>query len=147
MTTATAPIPVEGSIQSSGGRRLLILTARLEGHDTFLTCSLHLGSEKIAVRVMTFDDMTVLLPNPGTAELPDAPWAGTLQLRTGRRDLDMPLDLASAAQQQGVLLSALDEAEMRYATTYLEESSTTAIRQARVAAILFPLPRRPGACS
>jgi hypothetical protein len=147
MTTATVPIPVEGTIQSSGGRRLLILTARLEGHDTFLTGSLHVGSEKIAVRVMTFDDMTVLLPDPSAPQLPDTAWAGILQLRTGRRDLDMPPDLASAAQQQGVLLSALDEPEMRYATTYLGEASTAAIRQARIAAILAPLPRRPGACS
>lgn len=145
MTTETAPIAVEGTVQSADGRRLLILTARLDGHDTFLTGNLALGTEQITVRVMTFDDMTVLLPDQDTASLPEAAWTGTLHLRHGRRHQHIPADLAIAAQQQGALLSALDEPEMRYATTYLGEATTPDIRHARIAAILAPLPQVPGA--
>lgn len=147
MKAPGAPITVEGTVQTTDGRTLLILTARLEGHDTFLTGSLDLGTEQITVRVMTFDDMTVLLPEHDSPWLPAAEWTGTLCLRHGRRHQHVPSDLAAAANEQGTLLSALDEPEMRYATTYLDEATTPQIRQARIAAILDPLPRLPGARS
>jgi hypothetical protein len=145
MTTAARAIVVEGHVQSAEGRKLLILTTRLEGHDTFLTGRLTLSTEQIPVRIMTFDDTTVLLPEQETSDLPDGAWAGYLHLRPGRRNRHVPPDLATAARCQGVLLSALDEPEMRYATTYLGEASTPDIRQARIAAILAPLPQLPGA--
>jgi hypothetical protein len=147
MNTLDTPISVEGSVQTADGRTLLILASRLEGHDTFLTGTLDLGAEQITVRVMTFDDMTVLLPDHDASPPSTSAWTGALRLRRGRRQERVPADLAAAASEQGILLSALDEPEMRYATTYLDEATTPQIRQARIAAILGPLPQLPGARS
>ncbi|WEH40966.1 hypothetical protein [Streptomyces sp. AM 2-1-1] len=41
---------------------------------------------------------------------------------------------------EGRSLEALDEAELRYVLTFLAESTTTTIRQARVEAIVSALP-------
>lgn len=49
-------------------------------------------------------------------------------------------DRQETAVHEGRSLATLDEAELRYVLTFLSESTTTAVRQARVAAIVSALP-------
>ncbi|MFC8010996.1 hypothetical protein [Streptomyces cinereoruber] len=121
-----------------------MLDSRLEGHDTFLTGSLTLHGHDIPVRITTLDDSTTLQPTqPLPANLPEK-WLALLHLRHGQRPRDVPDDLRAAASTAGRDLDALDEAELRYALTFLGEATTAAIRTERLAAIVTGLPTLEG---
>lgn len=136
---------VSGTITHDSGGALLVLSQRLDGHDTFLTGQLQLGSaQPMAVRILTFDDVTVLRV-AGHSPPSNAPWAGILHLPHGWRSRLIPDDLSDAAAAASRGLGTLDEAELRYALTFLSEASSSAIRQARIEAIISTLPQSHGA--
>lgn len=133
-------LKVSGTAQDRDGSVLLVLDSRLEGHDTFLAGHLDLdGGHSLPVRIITLDEITVLRP-AGQTVLRPGRWAGSLRLRHGLRPVAIPADLADSAASQGRAISALDDAETRYAVTFLGEASTPDIRAARVAAIVNALP-------
>ena len=137
-------LQVSGTAQQREGAWLLVLDERLEGHDTFLASSVEIdGGQRLAVRVLTFDDVTVLHPATAIALEPGT-WSGQLHLRHGLRTPDFPADLAAAAQTHGRALDGLDEAEARYAVTFLSEATTAQIRSDRIEAIICALPIAPG---
>ena len=141
MPRTSLSLPVEGSVGCTPDGPLLVLTERLGGHDTFLSGRLDLDGTNIPVRIMTLDDVTVLHPtNPGTVPALRARWSGTLHLPHGLRPQTAPGDLESAAEAEGRILGALDDAELRYALTFLSEATTREIRTARIAAIVSALP-------
>ncbi|MEV0394149.1 hypothetical protein [Polymorphospora rubra] len=134
-------LPITGTVAAVSNGTLLVLSERLDGHDTFLTGQLHLPNTRpVQVQILSFDDVTVLrLLDP--SHLPPAgPWAGILQLPHGWRPRSVPNDLVTAVRVARRDLTALDEAERRYALTFLAEASTPAIRRARIDAIVRALP-------
>ncbi|MFE1348508.1 hypothetical protein [Streptomyces sp. NPDC058757] len=134
------PVPVQGRTVHAPTGSLLLLDARLEGHDTFLTGTLTVAGHDLAVRIITLDDSTTLQPvHPLPAALP-AQWTAALHLRHGQRDRRIPEDLRTAADIAGRDLGALDDAELRYALTFLGEATTPAIRADRVGVIVRSLP-------
>ncbi|MEU7581989.1 hypothetical protein AB0B50_30875 [Streptomyces sp. NPDC041068] len=141
MPSTSLNLPVTGTVSHGPDGPLLVLSERLDGHDTFLKGSLDVGSSSVPVRILTLDDVTVLRPADHSA-VPDlgAGWQGTLRLPHGLRPQAIPPDLQEVAAEEGRSLEALDEAELRYVLTFLSESTTTAIRQARVEAIVSALP-------
>jgi hypothetical protein len=133
-------LKVAGTVQARDGSVLLVLDSRLEGHDTFLAGLLDLGDgASIPVRIITLDEMTVLCPADPATVCPGR-WSGSLRLRHGLRPVVIPADLADAAAREGRAVSGLDDAETRYAVTFLGEASTLGIRAARIAAIVSALP-------
>ena len=121
---------------------LLVLSARLSGHDTFLSGTLEVGEERLPVRIHTLDDVTVLRlaadrawSGPAAGE-----WSGTLLLSHGARTLSPPEDLTALARDARRDLASLDEAELRYAVTFLGEATTPEIRAARARVIVDALP-------
>ncbi|MEE6260171.1 hypothetical protein [Plantactinospora sonchi] len=118
-----------------------MLAERLGGHDTFLTGVLQLGDRRIAVRIITLDDVTVLRPvaPEAFADLATS-CSGVLHLPHGSRRRAIPADLAAAAARHQRALDHLDDAELRYALTFLEEAATSHIRQARIDAIVAAIP-------
>lgn len=141
MPRTSVSLPVEGSVRYTPDGPLLVLTERLGGRDTFLSGRLDLDGTDIPVRILTLDDVTVLHPkNSPTVLAPEARWAGTLHLAHGLRRQTAPEDLESAAEAEGRILAALDDAELRYALTFLSEATTREIRAARIAAIVSALP-------
>jgi len=133
-------LKVAGIIQARDGGILLVLDRRLEGRDTFLAGHLDLDDGRsLAVRIITLDEMTVLRP-AGPASLRPGRWSGSLRLRHGLRPVAIPADLADSAARNGRAISGLDDAETRYAVTFLGEAATPGIRAARVAAIVTALP-------
>jgi hypothetical protein len=145
MPETTHRMPVTGTVAADSDGTRLVVSERLDGHDTFLTGRLQLGDAPlIAVRILTFDDVTVLrlLDQPATPLMET--WSGILHLPHGWRTRPIPDDLATAAETAHRSLGALDEAELRYALTFLGEASTKAIRQARIEAIISAVPRSDG---
>ncbi|HUZ51398.1 MAG TPA: hypothetical protein VMU94_02565 [Streptosporangiaceae bacterium] len=145
MPETTQSLPVTGTVAADSNGTRLVVSERLDGHDTFLTGQLQLGDDPpMAVRILTFDDVTVLrlLDQPSTPLTKT--WAGILHLPHGWRTRPIPDDLATAATTAHRDLGALDEAELRYALTFLGEASTDAIRQDRIEAIISAMPRSDG---
>lgn len=144
MPEITQSLPVRGTLPADTDGTILVLSERLDGYDTFLSGKLEVGGSHVAVRILTFDDVTVLrlLDHP-TLPLP-AQWAGTLHLPHGWRTRSIPNDLNAAALAANRDLAALDEAELRYALTFLGESSSDTIRRARIDAIIAALPALTG---
>ncbi len=141
MPETTQSLPVTGTVAAGSNGMLLMLTERLDGHDTFLTGRLQLAdTPPVAVRILTFDDVTVLrlIDQPSTTRT--GSWTGTLHLSHGWRSRAVPTDLATAADSARRDLAALDDAERRYALTFLAEASTPSIREARIEAIVTALP-------
>jgi hypothetical protein len=131
---------VAGTVQARDSGVLLVLDSRLKGHDTFLAGYLDLNDgQSLPVRIITLDEVTVLRPVASASLLPGR-WSGSLRLRHGLRPVTVPADLAAGAARQGRAISALDDAETRYAVTFLGEAATPGIRAARVAAIVNALP-------
>ena len=133
---------VTGTIAADSGGTMLVLSARLDGHDTFLTGLLELEERTtLAVRILTFDDVTVLrLVDESTAPPIAEQWAGWLHLPHGWRRRAVPADLSAAAALDHRDLGALDTAELRYALTFLGEASTDEVRRGRIEAIVNALP-------
>lgn len=141
MGEKTKRVSVTGTITEDSQGTMLVLSERLHGHNTFLAGKLQVGSDQVlSVRIITLDDVTVLrlLDQPRT-HLKD-PWAGVLQLPHGWHNRAIPSDLLTAAKKARKDLSILDEAELRYALTFLGEAGTDVIRQARINAIVNALP-------
>ncbi|GGY71245.1 hypothetical protein GCM10010363_60590 [Streptomyces omiyaensis] len=140
MTPIPPPLPVQGRTVPAPTGPLLLLDTRLEGHDTFLTGTLTLAGYDLAVRILTLDDSTTLQPvHPLPTNIP-AQWTAALHLRHGQRDRRIPDDLHTAAHTARRDLTALDDAERRYALTFLGEATTLAIRADRVDVIVRSLP-------
>jgi hypothetical protein len=142
MPMTTAALSVSGTVAADSDGAMLVLSERLDGHDTFLTAQLQLDEHvMVGVRILTLDDVTVLRLSDETA-VPEltATWAGILHLPHGWRPRGIPHDLQAAAAAVGRDLGALDEAELRYALTFLEEATTPEIRRGRVDAIVSALP-------
>ena len=144
MPRTSLSLTADGSIRYTDDGPLFLLSERVEGHDTFLTGSLELDGdeEPIPVRILSFDDVTVLRPASGYSVAPRASWSGTLHLPHGLRPRAVPADLQEAANAHGRRLEALDTAETRYALTFLEEATTDHIRASRIDAIVHALPTR-----
>jgi hypothetical protein len=141
MAGTSVKVAVRGTLIQGPDGPLLVLAQRLDGHDTFLKGSLEMGGTMIPVRILTLDDVTVLRPTDHSAVASaESRWEGTLHLPHGLRPRPVPPDLQETAASEGRSLEALDEAELRYVLTFLSESTTTAIRQARVKAIVSALP-------
>ncbi|WP_338676740.1 hypothetical protein V1460_30075 [Streptomyces sp. SCSIO 30461] len=145
MPSAPLTVPVQGTVAHSPEGPLLRLSRRLDGHDTFLTGSLDIADSSVPVRILTLDDVTVLRPTSGFPAPADGEhWHGRLRLPHGLRPRSVPPDLDGAANQEGRSLDALDEAELRYVLTFLSESTTPDIRQARIEAVVSALPTTTG---
>lgn len=145
MPATTIRMPVTGTIAACSDGVMLILSRRLDGHDTFLTGQLELGDAVMPVRILTLDDVTLLrLPHGATPPaLRNGRWSATLHLPHGQRPRTVPADLAAAACAGLRDITALDHAELRYTVTFLDEATTHTIRQARVHAIVSALPEAP----
>lgn len=136
-----AALPVRGTVTTDAAGPLIVLAERLDGYDTFLTGQLELtGRPAIGVRILTFDDVTVLRPRGQSVPLPAGDCAGVLRLSHGWRNRRVPLDLAAAATAASRDLGRLTGAEERYALTFLGEAATEAIRQGRIHIIVSALP-------
>ncbi|WP_405842625.1 hypothetical protein OG528_30040 [Streptomyces platensis] len=145
MTISAMNIPVTGMLSQGPNGPLLVLSRRLDGHDTFLKGSLEVGEAQIPVRILTLDDVTVLrLTNHANFPALGTSWQGTLHLPHGLRPRTVPPDLRQTAERENRSLDVLDEAELRYALTFLSESTTAAVRQARVEAIVSAMPTTAG---
>jgi hypothetical protein len=141
MSGTSMNVSVHGTVAQGTDGPMLVLSRRLDGHDTFLKGSLELGEASVPVRILTLDDVTVLRPADHSSLPPvGTPWQGSLDLPHGLRPRTVPPDLQETAVREGRSLETLDEAELRYVLTFLSESTTTAIRQARVVAIVSALP-------
>ena len=129
MPETTLILPVTGTTAADSHGTMLVLSERLHGYNSFLNGQLQLGDgPPVRVRILTLDDVTVLrlldqLQTPLTES-----WAGMLHLPHGWRIRSIPGDLAAAADAAHRSLGLLDEAELRYALTFLSEASTRAIR-------------------
>jgi len=145
MPETTQSLHVTGTVGAGSDGTIFVLSRRLDGHDTFLTGQLQLaGDDKLmGVRILTFDDVTVLRPVDRSQALPAGHWTGTLHLPHGWRRRPVPEDLTAAAERENRDLGSLDPAELRYALTFLGEATTPGIRQARIEAIVQALPQ-PG---
>lgn len=142
MPGSAVSIRVAGYVSADTSHVMLVLAERLEGYDTFLTGRLEVdGCSNGPVRILTLDDVTVLRVADWQIDLaPGGHWSGTLHLPHGLRSQEVPDDLASAAASRRRDLTALDEAERRYALTFLQEATTSIIRRGRIAAIVNALP-------
>jgi hypothetical protein len=141
MPSAPLTLAVHGTASRGPYGLSLVLSQKLDGHDTFLTGRIDLEETSITVRILTLDDVTVLRPTTDTTGLTlGRRWHGTLHLPHGLRRRTTPTDLEHAAARQNRSLEALDEAESRYALTFLSEATTPAIRRARIDAIVSALP-------
>lgn len=145
---STGDLPVHGTQQERRGRtHLFVLDERLTGHATFLTATLVLGDApapcRLQVRILTFDDVTVLSPLPGQ-DLPAArdgqAFTGTLMLPHGWRPPLVPEDLALAAAAAGIDTGAWSEPEARQMLTFLAEAREgSPVREQRIKAIITAL--------
>ncbi|MCX4461162.1 hypothetical protein OG585_47180 (plasmid) [Streptomyces sp. NBC_01340] len=146
---STGELPVHGTRQERGGHaQLFVLAERLTGHATFLTATLVVVDDATAphcvqVRILTFDDVTVLSPLPGQnvpAGSDGQAFAGTLMLPHGWRTPLIPDDLARAAAAAGLDTGAWSEPEARQLLTFLGEAREgSPVRAQRIAAIISAL--------
>ncbi|MGH3427064.1 MAG: hypothetical protein ACRDQZ_05785, partial [Mycobacteriales bacterium] len=90
---------------------------------------------------ITLDHVTVLRPTQpmDTLTLGET-WSGLLHLPRGLRTRKVPVDLCEHARTKCRNLDALDEAELRYALTYLGEATNDRIRRGRIDMIVSALP-------
>lgn len=141
MPQHTRGLTVSGTVRHLHDTIHLVLHQRLVGYDTFLTGTLDIFGHCIRVRILTFDDVTVLRPlDQLSTDTKGLTWTGILRLRARARDPRVPEDLATAAAEHGRDLNALDAGELHYALTFLAEATTPSIRQARIGAIVAALP-------
>lgn len=122
----------------------LVCTARLDGYDTFLSGDLTLpDGQQVNVRILTFDDLTLLLPRqqlPGWSD--GHAWSGTLRLRPPARKAAIPDDVAKAMRAAGLDESAYDPAELTHLLTWLDEAADPQLRQQRLAVVVTSLAAR-----
>ncbi|MGW7304064.1 hypothetical protein ACWGI1_00620 [Streptomyces sp. NPDC054835] len=146
--TSTVQLGVRGRTKMSGEKVLLVLDEQLRGHDTFLTAILHLDqpvrADGLQVRILTFDDVTVLSPLQSTAlpEEGEKEWSGTLLLPHGLRPPRIPNDLAAAVAEAGIDPDAWSGPEARQLLAFLGEAGTGPLRAERISLIVQSLGRR-----
>ncbi|MGC4950096.1 hypothetical protein ACLQ2N_28340 [Streptomyces sp. DT224] len=148
MPMHTGELAVHGHLEQRGNSVLLVVAERLSGHDTFLSATLRLEHEgtsvDLPVRIMTFDDVTVL--SPLKAALPPGQvgeeWSGTLLLPHGARPPTIPDDLARAAAEAGVDPSGWSPAEARQMLTFLGEADPGDVRTERISMVIAALATR-----
>lgn len=141
---------MQGRLQLRENKALFVLDVRLRGHDTFLTATLFLEvpyslPEGIRVRILTFDDITVLSPlddDPGLTGEAGQRWSGDLLLPHGSRPPPIPDDLAMAAAEAGIDPSTWSGPEARQLLTYLGEARPGPVRAERIRAIVIALARQ-----
>ncbi|MFF3976606.1 hypothetical protein [Streptomyces sp. NPDC001828] len=128
---------------------LLVVDTPLTGHDTFLSTTLRLDQPvhlpELPVRILTFDDVTVLAPLLPVALQGQAgeEWSGTLLIPHGARPPAIPEDLAQAAAEAGVDTGRWSPAEARHLLTFLAEAGSASVRAERIAMIITTLGSRP----
>ncbi|MGW2088942.1 hypothetical protein [Streptomyces sp. NPDC001880] len=144
----TGELAVHGRLERREETVLLIVDERLSGYDTFLSATLRLDRpvvlSELPVRILTFDDVTVLLPLK--SGLPQAQaggeWSGTLLIAHGSRPPTIPDDLAQAVAEAGVDTSGWSPAEARQLLTFLGEAGPGPVRIERIGIIIATLARR-----
>lgn len=141
-------LAAQGHLRQREGKTLLVVDERLSGHDTFLSTTLRLEQPvhlpELAVRILTFDDVTVLSPlAPVLAqERVGEEWSGTLLIPHGARPPAIPDDLAQAAAEAGVDTGSWSPAEARHLLTFLGEAGAASVRTERIAMIITTLQGR-----
>ncbi|MEU9848153.1 hypothetical protein [Streptomyces sp. NPDC047985] len=141
----TGELAVHGRLERREGKVLLVVDERLSGHDTFLSAALRLDQpvhlSELPVRILTFDDVTVLLPLVPALPRGQAgeEWSGTLLIPHGSRPPTIPDDLAQAAAEAGVDTSGWPPAEARQLLTFLGEAGSGPVRTQRIGMIIAAL--------
>ncbi|MHA5048859.1 hypothetical protein [Streptomyces sp. SD15] len=149
MPIHTGELAVHGRLEQREEKALLVVHERLSGYDTFLSTTLRLDRPvvlpQLPVRILTFDDVTVLSPL-GPA-LPQAQageeWSGTLLIPHGSRPPTIPEDLAQAAAEAGVDTSGWSPTEARQLLTFLGEAGPGPVRTERINMIVATMADRP----
>ncbi|MFE6459224.1 hypothetical protein ACFVP0_17425 [Streptomyces cinereoruber] len=145
MPRHTGELAVHGHLRQREGKTLLVVDGRLSGHDTFLSTTLRLEQPvrvpELAVRILTFDDVTVLSPLDPVLpqERAGEEWSGTLLIPHGARPPAIPADLAQAAAEAGVDTGGWPPAEARHLLTFLAEAGSASVRAERIAMIITTL--------
>ncbi|MGW4412390.1 hypothetical protein ACWEJ6_50920 [Nonomuraea sp. NPDC004702] len=123
----------------------LVCATRLDGYDTFLSGDLTLNNgQQINVRILTFDDLTVLLPRQHLDGWADGQaWNGTLRLRPAARKAEVPDDIAEAMHAAGLEESSYDPGELTHLLTWLDEAADADLRHQRLAVIVQSLAAHP----
>lgn len=145
MPRHTGELAVRGHLQQREGKPLFVVDERLTGYDTFLSTTLRLEQPvhvpELPVRILTFDDVTVLSPLAPVLQQVRAgeEWSGTLLLPHGARPPAIPKDLAHAAAEAGVDTTGWSPAEARHLLTFLGEAGAASVRTERIAMIITTL--------
>lgn len=128
-------VAVRGHREDHDGTCAYVLDRRITGHDSFRPARLRLTGrpDDVRVRVLTLDDVSVVVPLPGEPELADR-WDGTLHLPAGPRGPAMPADLAAALVAAGVDPDALPDTMRRHLVGFVAEARRGPTRDARLAA-------------
>jgi hypothetical protein len=148
MPRHTDELAVHGRLERREGTELFVVDERLSGYDTFLSTTLRLDRPvhlpELPVRILTFDDVTVLAPL--LSVLPQAQagegWSGTLLIPHGARPPTIPDDLAQAAAEAGVDTSGWSPDEARQLLTFLGEAGCGPVRTERLGMIIAALAGR-----
>ncbi|MFJ5721033.1 hypothetical protein [Streptomyces sp. NPDC093149] len=148
MPLHTGELAVHGRLEQREEKVLLVVGERLSGYDTFLSPTLRLDQpvhlSELPVRILTFDDVTVL--SPLVPALPQGQageeWSGTLLIPHGSRPPTIPDDLAQAAAEAGVEASGWSPAEARQLLTFLGEAGPGLVRTERIGLIVAALADR-----
>jgi hypothetical protein len=135
-------IAVSGWVRADPAGDLLIVDGYLRGRDTFLTGVLDLDTGPVPVRILRFDDVTVLKPLTALPEPRADRWAGNLRLPHGQRPVRVPPELDAAVRAAGADLDHLAEPELRHMLTYVNEAADPVIRRQRVAVAVAGLARK-----
>ncbi|WP_371665835.1 hypothetical protein OG306_29960 [Streptomyces sp. NBC_01241] len=145
MPRHTGELAVHGRLQRREGTVLFVVGEPLTGHDTFLSTTLRLDRPvhlpELPVRILTFDDVTVLAPLVSVLPQVQAgeEWSGTLLIPHGARPPTIPDDLAQAATEAGVDTSGWSPAEARHLLTFLSEAGPGPVRTERISMIIAAL--------
>ncbi|MFD2077860.1 hypothetical protein SAMN05421678_10828 [Actinopolymorpha cephalotaxi] len=171
-TAGPTRIAVRGQRHDHAGATAYVLDRRLTGYDSYRPAVLLLtesrpaeppaGSTRVTcravrVRVLTLDDVTLVSPlgasgaaaGPGTHPRPDPDslpesWEGTLVLPEGRRQVNVPADLAAALAGAGIDADEVGEAHLRHLVGYVNEAGPGRTRAARVSAAVTAVRREVG---
>ncbi|MFF8880722.1 hypothetical protein [Streptomyces flaveolus] len=145
MPRHTSALAIHGRLERREGTLLFVVNEPLSGHDTFLSTTLRLDQPlhlpELPVRILTFDDVTVLAPL--ISVLPQsqagAKWRGTLLIPHGARPPTIPVDLARSAAEAGVDTSHWSPTEARHLLAFLSEADSGPVRTERIGMIIAAL--------
>ncbi|MGW2046278.1 hypothetical protein ACWCPF_13995 [Streptomyces sp. NPDC001858] len=149
MPMHTGELAVHGRLEPREEKVLLVVHERLSGFDTFLSATLRLDRPvalpQLPIRILTFDDVTVLSPlGPALPQAQaDEAWSGTLLIPHSSRPPTIPEDLAQAAAEAGVDTGGWTPTEARQLLTFLGEAGPGPVRTERISMIVATLADRP----